>query len=65
MRCSSLWGQGSNGKTTFVGTLMRLLASYAAQMAAETLLLKKGDSSTALNDLATLHGARFRRGLRV
>ncbi len=55
-----LWGQGANGKSTLIKTLMRILDGYAGQMATETLLRQRGgDAMLGLNDLATLHGTRF------
>lgn len=55
-----LHGIGANGKTTLMQTVSDLLADYAATLAAETLLAKKGgDASLAMNDLATLQGVRF------
>ena len=36
-----------------------MLADYAATLAAETLLARKGDAGLVMNDLATLQGARF------
>lgn len=53
-----LWGIGSNGKTTLLETTTQLLDPYAARIAAETLLARKGDA-LAMNDLFTLQGARF------
>lgn len=51
-------GTGSNGKTTLLETTSLLLAPYAAQVAAETLLARDTDA-LAMNDLFTLQGARF------
>jgi P4 family phage/plasmid primase-like protien len=53
-----LHGTGSNGKTTLLETTSLLLAPYAAQVAAETLLARETDA-LAMNDLFTLQGARF------
>jgi putative DNA primase/helicase len=53
------WGGGANGKSTLMLALSRVLADYAATLAAETLLARKGDAGLVLNDLATLQGARF------
>jgi P4 family phage/plasmid primase-like protien len=53
-----LHGTGSNGKTTLLETTSLLLAPYAAQVAAETLLARDTDA-LAMNDLFTLQGARF------
>ncbi len=54
-----LHGTGANGKSTLVGALMGLFDSYAAQVAAETLLARRGDTALILNDLATLDGKRL------
>ena len=54
------WGEGSNGKSTLFNLLLHLLGDYGAKMAATTLLAKRGGSDTqAMNDMATLQGARF------
>lgn len=54
------WGEGSNGKSTLFNLLLHLLGDYGAKMAASTLLAKRGGSDTqAMNDMATLQGARF------
>lgn len=52
------WGRGANGKSTLLETTTHLLDPYAARIAAETLLARKGDA-LAMNDLFTLQGARF------
>ena len=51
-------GTGANGKTTLLETTSTLLAPYAAQVGAETLLARETDA-LALNDLFTLQGRRF------
>ena len=53
------WGAGANGKSTLMQALAGVLADYAATLAAETLLARKGDAALVLNDLASLQGARF------
>ena len=53
-----LTGEGSNGKSTFINTLMKLLGTYAAA-AADTVLLKSGSQGGANNDIAALAGKRF------
>ena len=52
-----LYGSGSNGKTTFIETLMALIADYAIKTPSESLMLKHGDSIP--NDIARLKGARM------
>jgi len=54
-----LHGKGSNGKSTLVGVLMDLFDSYAATVAAETLLARRGDLALIWNDLASLEGRRL------
>jgi putative DNA primase/helicase len=52
-------GSGANGKTTLLQAVSGLLAGYAATLAADTLLARKGDATMVMNDLSTLQGARF------
>ena len=51
-------GCGANGKSTLLGVLRDLLAGYATQIPAESLMVK-GNSGSIPNDLARLKGARF------
>lgn len=51
-----LWGAGSNGKSTLLSILRRLLGPYANHIAAKTLLATKDDR--VRNDIARLKGAR-------
>lgn len=53
-----LTGEGSNGKSTFLNTLMHLSGPNAAA-AADTVLLKSGATSGANNDVAALAGKRL------
>jgi putative DNA primase/helicase len=53
------WGSGANGKTTLMQAVAAVLADYAATLAADTLLARKGDATMVMNDLSTLQGARF------
>jgi putative DNA primase/helicase len=53
------WGTGANGKTTLMETMRAMLADYATTAAADTLLARKHDGTTAMNDLSTLQGARL------
>jgi putative DNA primase/helicase len=53
------WGTGSNGKSTMLHAISKLLGDYAATLAAETLLARKADPALAMNDLSTLQGTRF------
>lgn len=51
-------GLGSNGKTTLVKTLLRVLGDYGLQSPVETLMVKKNGSGIP-NDVARLAGARM------
>jgi putative DNA primase/helicase len=52
-----LYGNGANGKSTFLNIVLALLADYGKQTGTETLLVKRGDQIP--NDVARLAGARF------
>ena len=52
----TLWGNGANGKSTFVETVQSLLGAYATS-AAPDLLLVKGDAHPT--EIAALHGHRL------
>lgn len=52
-----LFGNGSNGKSTFVETLRQLLGDYAQQADFSTFLEHEGDK--VRNDIARMVGARF------
>ena len=51
-----LYGEGANGKNTFLDTLVRLLPGYAQYGAPNLINRKEGDHPT---DIADLAGARF------
>jgi putative DNA primase/helicase len=51
------WGDGRNGKSTFIKILLELLGSWGAQTPAETFLLKKGPGG--FSDLARLSDMRL------
>ncbi len=53
-----LYGNGQNGKSTFVDTISTILGDYARSCAPETVMLKDRNSS-ARSDLARLNGARL------
>jgi putative DNA primase/helicase len=60
VREHALWffyGKGRNGKSTFLGTIMSLLGSYAMQAAPELLLTKKHEAHPT--ERADLRGRRF------
>ena len=52
-----LYGTGANGKSTFIDTMMKIMGDYGSTTPTETLMQKKGDSSS--NDIARLQGTRF------
>ena len=52
-----LYGNGANGKSTFLNTIMYLLGDYAIATPTETFMRKNGDQIT--NDIARLRGTRF------
>ncbi len=52
-----LYGSGSNGKSTFLEVVRRLLGDYSLHTPTETLMVKRGQSIP--NDLARLAGARL------
>lgn len=52
-----LYGEGANGKTTFLNTLQNIFGDYALTTEIKTLLTKKFDGIS--NDIARLVGARF------
>lgn len=52
-----LYGQGANGKSSFLEGLRQTLGDYASRMPSETLLSKRSDGIP--NDVARLKGVRF------
>ena len=52
-----LYGNGANGKSTFINTVMKLMGDYATSTPTDTFMQKKGDQAT--NDIARLKGSRF------
>lgn len=52
-----LVGGGSNGKSTFVNTIKKLMGDYGAQTKSDTFIKKK--ETGANNDIARLSNARF------
>ena len=53
-----LHGDGRNGKTTFVTTLLNIMGDYGAQ-ASSNLLLHKSNNSAPSNEMVVLMGKRF------
>lgn len=52
-----LYGSGKNGKSVTIGALARVWGDYAVNIAAESLMVRRGDGPRS--DLARLHGARL------
>jgi putative DNA primase/helicase len=52
-----LYGQGANGKSTFLSTIMGILNTYSRQLPMDALLAKTNRQIP--NDIAALRGARF------
>ncbi|MEX3713623.1 phage/plasmid primase, P4 family [Cytobacillus horneckiae] len=53
-----LFGNGRNGKSTFINTIQDLMGEYGRQTNSDTFIKKKNDSGIN-NDVARLDGARF------
>lgn len=53
-----LYGTGSNGKSTFLETLSKIMGDYAMSTLASTIMEKHGSSGIP-NDVARLKGSRF------
>ncbi|QLI45380.1 DNA primase [Bacillus pumilus] len=53
-----LFGNGRNGKSTFINVIQDILGDYARQTNSDTFLKKKNESGIN-NDVARLDGARF------
>lgn len=53
-----LYGNGANGKSTFLNAIQRILGDYADNLKGSSLMLKRNDDG-ARGDLAKLHGKRF------
>ena len=54
-----LYGNGANGKSTFLDTLRELLGDYAMNTQAETIMVRDKQTGGARGDLARLKGARI------
>ena len=54
-----LYGDGANGKSTFLDTLAAMLGDYAMNAQAETLMEKNRSQGGARSDIARLKGARL------
>ena len=53
-----LFGNGKNGKSTFINPLQSLLNDYACKISSDTILAKRFDSAIP-NDVARLKGSRL------
>jgi putative DNA primase/helicase len=54
-----LWGDGRNGKGTFLRVLLELLGDYGMNMDISALIADKGSGKGRRNDLAAMAGRRF------
>ncbi|MRC88192.1 hypothetical protein GH879_33875, partial [Bacillus thuringiensis] len=54
-----LFGNGRNGKSTFINIIQDLLGDYGRQTNSDTFLKKRNDSGIN-NDVARLDGARYK-----
>ena len=54
-----LYGEGNNGKTTFLETIRHVLGDYAGQVPIQSLMKKKFGDDGIPNDIAQLQGKRF------
>src|ERR1700733_11156423 len=55
-----LWGDGSNGKSTFLETLRYVMETYGKPARFSTFVASKwGESKSANNDIAAMRGKRF------
>lgn len=55
-----LYGNGKNGKSTFMEVLQAVLGDYSRKTSADALTIKKNDNSSGPNnDIARLRGARL------
>lgn len=54
-----LYGDGSNGKSTFLEVLSKLMGSYAMNVQSETITSQRQKSAGARSDIARLKGARL------
>ena len=54
-----LYGQGRNGKSTFLDVIRDLAGDYATNIQPQTIMAKPNTGSTASGDIARLKGARF------
>ena len=52
-----MYGQGANGKSTFIEAIRAILTDYALETPPETLMVKRNEGIS--NDIARLQGARF------
>ncbi len=52
------YGDGSNGKSTFIDVIKDMLGDYAANVQSKSLAVKQSSGSSS-EDIARLHGARF------
>ena len=54
-----LYGDGSNGKSTFINQLLRIMGDYANNIDSSTFMVKPGSNTSVQFSLANLIGCRF------
>ncbi|MFZ2277036.1 MAG: phage/plasmid primase, P4 family [Prosthecobacter sp.] len=54
-----LYGDGNNGKSTFIETLQKLFGEYGIRASEKLLSLSKHGADTPQNEIAALHGGRI------
>ena len=54
-----LYGEGGNGKSTFIDTIFDLMGDYAGKIGVDTIIEQQTLSTAVESDLASLHGLRL------
>ncbi len=53
------YGEGNNGKSTFLDVISNMLGDYVSNIQAKSLIVKSNSGSSSSEDIARLKGARF------
>ncbi|HEX3038169.1 MAG TPA: phage/plasmid primase, P4 family [Oscillospiraceae bacterium] len=53
------YGEGNNGKSTFIDVITNMLGDYVSNIQAKSLIVKSNSGSSSSEDIARLKGARF------
>lgn len=53
------YGEGNNGKSTFIDVIASALGDYVSNIQAKSLIVKNNSGSSSSEDIARLKGARF------